>query len=69
MFWLYLINAKSDALMYSNQNTCKEANWYEYQNPEYTSKDFEVFYKDQDIIHEIITPYTPHHNSLVERRN
>jgi len=29
---------------------------------EYTSKEFLSFYEDNDILHEISTPYTPQHN-------
>ncbi|GAU38465.1 hypothetical protein TSUD_151880 [Trifolium subterraneum] len=36
---------------------------------EYTSKEFENYCKDQCIIHEVTTPYTPQHNGLAERRN
>ncbi|GAU33536.1 hypothetical protein TSUD_143290 [Trifolium subterraneum] len=36
---------------------------------EYTSKEFENYCKDQGIIHEVTTPYTPQHNGLAERRN
>ncbi|XP_019459894.1 PREDICTED: uncharacterized protein LOC109359651 [Lupinus angustifolius] len=36
---------------------------------EFTSREFENFYLDQGIVHEIIAPYTPQHNGVVERRN
>ncbi|WVZ25754.1 hypothetical protein V8G54_004298 [Vigna mungo] len=36
---------------------------------EYTSRDFEAFYKEHGIIHEVVAPYTPQHNGLAERRN
>ncbi|GAU38713.1 hypothetical protein TSUD_396410 [Trifolium subterraneum] len=36
---------------------------------EYTSKEFENYCKDQGIIHEVTTSYTPQHNGLAERRN
>jgi transposase InsO family protein len=36
---------------------------------EYTSKDFEAFYVNHGIVHEVTTPYTPQHNGLAERRN
>jgi len=36
---------------------------------EYTSKVFEKFCEDNDIVHEVTAPYTPKHNGLVQRRN
>jgi len=36
---------------------------------EYTFMEFEKYCKESGIQYEVITPYTPQHNSLVERRN
>jgi len=36
---------------------------------EFTSGEFENFCRDNGIIHEISTPYTPLHNGVAERRN
>ena len=35
----------------------------------YTSKVFEKFCEDNDIVQEVTAPYTPQHNGLAERRN
>ncbi|XP_040863840.1 uncharacterized protein [Glycine max] len=36
---------------------------------EFTFEEFENFCRDNGIIHEITTSYTPHHNGVAERRN
>ena len=36
---------------------------------EYTSKEFEAFYKDAEIKRELTTPYNPQHNGVAERNN
>ena len=35
----------------------------------YTSKTFEAFYAEHGVNHEVISPYTPKHNGIAERRN
>lgn len=36
---------------------------------EYTSREFSIFCMYEGIEYKIITPYTPHHNGIAERRN
>ena len=36
---------------------------------EYTSKEFEAFYKEVGIKREITTPYNPQQNGVAERKN
>jgi len=36
---------------------------------EYTSNEFERFRKGHEVVHEVVAPYTPQHNEVVERRN
>jgi len=77
MLWLYLINAKSDALKFfqkfkalSEKQSVKQLKILRTDGGgEYTLKDFESYYISQGIIHEVTTPYTPQHNELAERRN
>ncbi|WVY89239.1 hypothetical protein V8G54_034753 [Vigna mungo] len=53
MIWVFFMKQKN------------ENRWW----GEYTSREFEVFYQDNGIIHEVIAAYTPEHNGLAERRN
>lgn len=36
---------------------------------EYISNEFDQFYKNEGIKHEIVAPYTPWHNDVGERKN
>ena len=36
---------------------------------EYTSKEFEAFYKEEAIKRELTTPYNPQHNGVTKRKN
>jgi len=36
---------------------------------DYFSKEFSTFYEENRIIHQMITPYTPQHNGLIEKKN
>ncbi|GAU33426.1 hypothetical protein TSUD_380620 [Trifolium subterraneum] len=77
MIWLYHIKAKSEAFeVFKRFKTLVEKQSYKSikvlrtdGGGEYTSKEFENYCKDQGIIHEVTTPYTPQHNGLTERRN
>jgi len=75
--WLYLIKAKSEAFdMFQKFKVLVEKQCGKSikilrtdGGGEYTSKVFEKFCEDNGIMHEVIAPYTPHHNGLAERRN
>ncbi|GAU46952.1 hypothetical protein TSUD_281870 [Trifolium subterraneum] len=77
MIWLYHIKAKSEAFeVFKRFKTLVEKQSDKSikvprtdGGGEYTSKEFENYCKDQGIIHEVTTPYTPQHNGLAERRN
>ncbi|GAU36721.1 hypothetical protein TSUD_318190 [Trifolium subterraneum] len=77
MIWLYHIKAKSEACeVFKRFKTLVEKQSDKSikvlrtdGGGEYTSKEFENYCKDQGIIHEVTTPYTPQHNGLAERRN
>ncbi|GAU17773.1 hypothetical protein TSUD_171610 [Trifolium subterraneum] len=77
MIWLYHIKSKSEAFeVFKRFKTLVEKQSDKQikvlrtdGGGEYTSKEFENYCKDQGIIHEVTTPYTPQHNDLAERRN
>ncbi|GAU33702.1 hypothetical protein TSUD_148530 [Trifolium subterraneum] len=77
MIWLYHIKAKSEAFevfkrfkpLVEKQSDKSIKVLRIDGGGEYTSKEFENYCKDQGIIHEVTSPYTPQHNGLAERRN
>jgi len=77
IMWLYLIKAKSEVLfvfkefkVLSEKQSGKSIKIIRTDGGgEYTSNDFEHFYIQHGIIHEITSPYAPQHNGLAERRN
>jgi transposase InsO family protein len=77
MIWLYTIKLMSEALdvfrkfQGLNREKCDKTIKILRTDGggEYTSKEFEAFYINQGIVHEVTTPYTPQHNGLAERRN
>jgi len=36
---------------------------------EFTLKEFEVFFEEQEILHSLIAPYSPQQNGVTERKN
>lgn len=77
MVWVYLIKLKSKALeMFKRfmasveRETGRQVKVFRIDGGgEYTSFHFESFCQNCGITHEVIAPYTPQHNGLVERRN
>ncbi|GAU48263.1 hypothetical protein TSUD_405090 [Trifolium subterraneum] len=75
--WIYLIQTKDEAFvvfkkfkaLVENQSNRRIKILRTDGGGEYTSKNFESFCVENDIEHEVITPYTPQHNDLAERRN
>lgn len=77
MLWLYLIKLKSDALevfqkfkvLSEKQSGMKLKNLRIDGGGEYTSRDFESYYTNYGIFHEVTASHTHQHNGLTERRN
>jgi transposase InsO family protein len=77
MLWLYTIKLKSEAFeIFKRFKILVEKESEKLikilrtdGGGEYTSKSFEEFCNNEGITHEITSPYTPHHNGLVKRRN
>lgn len=77
MMWLYTIKFKSEALkvfrkfkILIEKESDKSIKILRTNGGgEYNSKEFETFYINQGIMHEVTTPYTPQHNGLDEIRN
>ncbi|WVY99308.1 hypothetical protein V8G54_025378 [Vigna mungo] len=77
MIWVYFIKQKSEVLetfKYFKKLTEKEIEkslklLQTDGGDEYTSREFEDFCQENDIVHEVTAPHTPQHNGFVERRN
>lgn len=77
MWWIFLIKSKSIFFSIFKNFRLLVEKQFEKQikifridgGGEYTSKEFKDYCKGVGIQHEVIAPYTPQHNGLVERRN
>lgn len=77
MMWLYLVKKKSEVFsvlkeikkLIENQSGKTIKFLRTDGDGEYTSLEFRKFCKEEGIVHEVIAPYTPQHNGIVERRN
>jgi len=75
--WLYLLKEKKEAFACFQRFFTQVERQIEWRvkilridgGVEYNSKEFGEFYAIKGIEHEVITPYTPQHNGLAERRN
>ena len=75
--WIYFIKQKSEVFnIFKNFKLLSEKQSDKvikvlktYGGGEYNSHEFQVFYDEEGIIHEVTSPYTPQHNGVVERRN
>lgn len=77
MLWVYLMNKKSEVLAVFKRfkTMCEKQSGKALKilrtdgGGEYTSHAFQQFCDEEGIIHDMIAPYTPQHNGIVERRN
>jgi len=77
MIWLYFIKAKSDVFsvfkrfkVFAEKQIGRRLKIFRTDGVgEYTSNEFETFFTESCIQHEVTAPYTPQHNGLAERRN
>ena len=75
--WIYLIEKKSKVfkqfkkfkLHVGKQSECKLKKLRTDGGGQYTFIKFSRFYNEECIKHEVIAPYTPQHNGIVEGRN
>ncbi|XP_050896654.1 uncharacterized protein LOC127103437 [Lathyrus oleraceus] len=75
--WIYVIKRKEKVfeifkrfkMLVKNQREKKIKVLQTDVGGKYTSNIFEAFCAEHGVGHEIITPYTPHHNGIAERRN
>ncbi|GKV03630.1 hypothetical protein SLEP1_g15904 [Rubroshorea leprosula] len=51
------------------QSACQLKTLRSDNDKEYTSSEFDKFYEDASIVHQLIVPYTPQQNGVAERKN
>ena len=75
--WIYFLNTKSEVFkkfkefkaLIENHSYRRIKTLRSDSGGEYTSKEFEAFYKEEGIKRELTTPYNPQQNGVVERKN
>ncbi|KAL4309595.1 hypothetical protein GQ457_01G033490 [Hibiscus cannabinus] len=77
MCWVYFLKSKLNVLstfkefkiFVENQSDCKLKVLRTDNGGEYVSNEFNDFYRDSGILHQLIVPRTPQQNGVCERRN
>lgn len=75
--WNYLIESRSEVftqfkkfkLHVEKQSGCKLKKLRTNDGDEYTSRKFARFFNEEGIKHEVMAPYAPQHNGILERKN